>query len=422
MEVGEDKIYRYKVMEVGEDKIYRYKVMEMGDDKIYRYKVMEVGEDKIYRYKVMEVGEKKDLKHKLIISRRIDISYRYKVKEGNFVLTFLHKLPSHTAATTYFAFTFPFSYNECQEMLSKFDKQFRSGLYLDPSDPASMDVSSTNNVYYCREVLCYSLDGHKVELVTVTSLTGMLEEREDRLPHLFPDKTIPRCHKFQNKKIVFISSRVHPGETPSSFVLRGFLHFILATEDPRPVFLRDNFVFKLIPILNPDGVVRGHYRMDARGVNLNRKYLTADLEDHPAVYSTCHLLLYYHSKMCPLHNCIESSKKKWYNYASFQDSQYDISSSFERDLLGEEGLIKMSDRNFHQFTEKLKFMDNNNSNNIHDDTQQVSSTSSFDVSNQSSTMIHSKAASSYSDKSFPEVSKPFLSNLGNISPEVKLSK
>ncbi|XP_076315818.1 cytosolic carboxypeptidase-like protein 5 [Tachypleus tridentatus] len=352
--------------------------------------------------------------------QRIPNKPSYSVKEGNFVLTFLHKLPSHSTATTYFAFTFPFSYNECQEMLTQLDKQFGSGLYLDPSDPSS----SIDNIYYCREVLCYSLDGHKVELVTVTSLKGMLEEREDRLPYLFPHQTIPRCHKFQNKKIVFISSRVHPGETPSSFVLRGFLHFILATEDPRPVFLRDNFVFKLIPILNPDGVVRGHYRMDVRGVNLNRKYLTANLEDHPAVYSTCHLLLYYHSKMYPLHNCVESSNTKWNSYESFEVSQYDTSPSFDKELLGE-SLIKKSDSNIHQFAEEQKFMDNNNK---LDNIRQISPPSFFDFSNQPLAMIPNKAETSFGVftsnalQSFPKISKPFLSKLGSISPEVKLSK
>ncbi|XP_015471318.1 cytosolic carboxypeptidase-like protein 5 isoform X2 [Parus major] len=228
----------------------------------------------------------------------------FQVVETQFVLSFVHRFLEHRGATTYFAFCYPFSYTECQDMLAQLDGRFQDCRHMSPSSPL-------DSVYYHRELLCHSLDKQRVDLLTITSCHGMQEKREPRLDKLFPDTSTPRPHCFTGKRVFFLSSRVHPGETPSSFVFNGFLDFILREEDPRAQMLRRMFVFKLIPMLNPDGVVRGHYRTDSRGVNLNRQYLHPDAELHPAVYGAKAILLYHH-----IHSRVLPGSPDWRTFVS----------------------------------------------------------------------------------------------------------
>ena len=66
-----------------------------------------------------------------------------------------------------------------------------------------------------------------------------------------------------------LSARVHPGETSNSYAMEGLIEF-LTSQDERAKYLRDTFVFKVVPMLNIDGVVNGHYRCNLSGVDLNR--------------------------------------------------------------------------------------------------------------------------------------------------------
>ncbi|XP_033859560.3 cytosolic carboxypeptidase-like protein 5 isoform X2 [Acipenser ruthenus] len=228
----------------------------------------------------------------------------FEMVENQFILSFNHRFLEIRGATTYFSFCYPFSYAECQDMLVQLDQKFADSKHPTPDRPV-------DSIYYHRELLCNSLDGHRVDLITVTSCHGMMEEQEPRLEKLFPDNCTPRPRQFNGKRVFFLSSRVHPGETPSSFVFNGFLNFILKQDDPRAQMLRKMFVFKLIPMLNPDGVVRGHYRTDSRGVNLNRQYLNPDFELHPSIYGAKSVIMYHH-----LHNRVRPDSQDWRSFVS----------------------------------------------------------------------------------------------------------
>lgn len=73
----------------------------------------------------------------------------------------------------------------------------------------------------------------------------------------------------KHKKGIILSARVHPGEAQSSWIMDGVLQYLLDPVNPDAQLLRKHFVFKIIPMLNPDGVVYGNYRCSLLGVDLN---------------------------------------------------------------------------------------------------------------------------------------------------------
>lgn len=79
-------------------------------------------------------------------------------------------------------------------------------------------------LYIFRELLCHSLEGRRVDLITLTSWEGVTEEREWRLPNLFPDTATERCHIFKNKKVCTVHTillyniSLHPGIIMSNHI------------------------------------------------------------------------------------------------------------------------------------------------------------------------------------------------------------
>lgn len=247
--------------------------------------------------------------------------------EENFVISFIHRSGEDPSVEHFYAFTYPYSYRELQDYLTRLDRRFRKRMFdiqkrsLEENLPLFVDqadldgladaVTTTatteandaeaesnsevtedlfNEIYYCRELLTYSVERRRIDLLTITSYHGISADREERLVGLFPENLRHRCHTFKQKKIVFLSSRVHPGETPASFVLNGFIRLLLDRKSVVAATLRRMYVFKIVPFLNPDGVCNGHYRSDTLGHNLNRVYTSPDPKKHPSIYAVRRLL------------------------------------------------------------------------------------------------------------------------------------
>jgi murein tripeptide amidase MpaA len=82
-----------------------------------------------------------------------------------------------------------------------------------------------------------------------------------------------------------ISGRVHPGETVGSWMMRGVLYFLTDPDNEEAKTLRQNFIFKIVPMLNPDGVVNGNYRCSLAGCDLNRRWKAPHKKLHPTVWN-----------------------------------------------------------------------------------------------------------------------------------------
>ena len=59
-----------------------------------------------------------------------------------------------------------------------------------------------------------------------------------------------------SRPYVFLTGRVHPGESNSSWVMKGTIDYLLSSRSGAKN-LRDQFIFKVVPMLNPDGVING---------------------------------------------------------------------------------------------------------------------------------------------------------------------
>ena len=125
------------------------------------------------------------------------------------------------------------------------------------------DKDSRISQFCIRKTLCRSLGGNVLYYLTITN-PGSLEE-------------------ISNKQAIIITARVHPGESNASFMMLGILNF-LTSNSFEAAELRKKYIFKIIPMLNPDGVINGNYRSSLLGVDLNRRWKKPNFRLHTEIF------------------------------------------------------------------------------------------------------------------------------------------
>ncbi|XP_032434707.1 cytosolic carboxypeptidase 1 isoform X1 [Xiphophorus hellerii] len=171
-----------------------------------------------------------------------------------FSVNFIHK-----EDVCYFAYHYPYTYSTLKMHLSK------------------LEDMRTPQIYLRQDVLCETLSGNTCPLLTITAMPE--------------SKSSDHICQFRNRPFIFLSARVHPGETNASWVMKGTLEFLMGTS-ALAVNLREAYNFKIVPMLNPDGVVNGNHRCSLSGEDLNRQWQNPDPELHPTIYHTKGLLQY----------------------------------------------------------------------------------------------------------------------------------
>jgi hypothetical protein len=85
-----------------------------------------------------------------------------------------------------------------------------------------------------------------------------------------------------DKRVIWLMFRQHAWEAPTSHVCEGALRFLLS-RDPEAVRLRNEIIWKIFPMADPDGVARGGVRYNAHGYDLNRNWDAVDPTKMPEI-------------------------------------------------------------------------------------------------------------------------------------------
>ncbi|XP_032627037.1 cytosolic carboxypeptidase 1 isoform X2 [Chelonoidis abingdonii] len=188
-----------------------------------------------------------------------------------YTITFTVNFP-HKDDVCYFAYHYPYTYSTLRMHLQKLES-----------------MHNPQQIYFRQDTLCETLSGNSCPLVTITAMP-----ESNYFEHI--------C-QFRNRPYIFLTARVHPGETNASWVMKGTLEYLMSN-NPTSQSLRESYIFKIVPMLNPDGVINGNHRCSLSGEDLNRQWQNPNPDLHPTIYHSKGLLQYLAAiKRLPLVYC-----------------------------------------------------------------------------------------------------------------------
>ena len=202
-----------------------------------------------------------------------------------FTLSFCYHVNKNNINTPiYFALCFPYTYSTLQDYLHK------------------LSITKTNKNKIKFSTLNKTICGNPLDILYISNFASTQSAINAR------------------QSIIF-TARVHPGETSGSYVIESVINNLLNNSEQSNNLL-DKYIFKIIPMLNPDGVIHGHYRNNILGKDLNRMWQDPRDNETPTIYYLKKLIsinkpfffcdFHGHSNMpnCALYCCSPPKKKK----------------------------------------------------------------------------------------------------------------
>lgn len=150
------------------------------------------------------------------------------------------------ADSVYISMSFPYTLSKINHMIRHFVSHKKSRPFVS------------------ERVLGQTMLGNKFKVLTITN----------------PESPIPK----NERKAVLIGSRVHPGETTASFVMQEILEELVQDQLGMSL-MRDQVVFYVFPVINPDGVALGNARCNMSHVDLNRNYHSPSKVNQPTLFA-----------------------------------------------------------------------------------------------------------------------------------------
>jgi murein tripeptide amidase MpaA len=98
--------------------------------------------------------------------------------------------------------------------------------------------------------------------------------------------------------VIGVIARQHPGETWPSYLMEYFITLLIG-DSPEARYLRERFVFKIVPMVNVDGVIYGNFRCDISGFDLNRQWRLPNRILHPQIWALKNII-YNITKVSPM--------------------------------------------------------------------------------------------------------------------------